>query len=298
MIATTASSSEGSVVTPDGTRISYRDHGGSGPGLVLLHGGGANLESMDQYAERLGRQRRCLAIDIRCCGQSDDAPTFRLAEAAADVATVIRERRLGPVVDIVGHSLGGFVAGYVGSVHRVRVVSIDGFGPGTVTVGSAAQRREWQEFQDATREAFFAMTSPPESGDRTWRDEQVEQLCAVFPSIGYTAPNARAMAERNLVDNGNDRWVRRPPRHLFADAFHEDGGSDVLRMYRRVRGPTMIIRCTRSEAPAVLDTALDQLAASNEQISVVPMPLTHLEPAWDRIDDVVEVVRPFLSEPA
>jgi hypothetical protein len=28
---------------------------------------------------------------------------------------------------------------------------------------------------------------------------------------------------------------------------------------------------------------------------VVAMPLTHLEPAWDAIDDVVAIVEPFLS---
>lgn len=65
--------------------------------------------------------------------------------------------------------------------------SIDGFGPGMVTVGTPAQRRDFRSFQEGMREAFFAMTAGPESGDRHWRDEQVEQLCAVYPRIGYTA---------------------------------------------------------------------------------------------------------------
>ena len=39
--------------------------------------------------------------------------------------------------------------------------------------------------------------------------------------------------------------------------------------------------------PPVLDTALDQLASTNPHVDVVPMPLTHLEPAWDAIDEVV-----------
>jgi hypothetical protein len=59
----------------------------------------------------------------------------------------------------------------------------------------------------------------------------------MFPRIGYTSPNARATAERNLVAAGEDRWIRRPPRHLFSGAFEDDGDSDVLRMYRQVRGP-------------------------------------------------------------
>lgn len=287
---------EGFVVAADGTPIAYRDHGGEGPALVLVHGGGANLESMDQYAERLGSGRRCVAMDVRSCGRSGDPSRFRLVEAAADIGALARGLSLGPV-DVLGHSLGGFLAGFHGSAHGGRVVSIDGFGPGMVTVGTAAQRREFRSFQDGMRAAFFAMTAAPETGDRRWREEQVEQMCAVFPQIGYTAPNARAMAERNLVELGDGQWARRPPRHLFSDAFEDDGEADVLRMYRDVQGPTLIIRCTRSDAPPVLDVALDELASTNPRVTVVPMPFTHLEPAWDAIDDVVAVVEPFLSAP-
>lgn len=287
---------DGFVVAADGTRIAYRDHGGEGPPLVLLHGGGANLESMDQYAERLRQSHRCVAIDVRCCGHSGDPARFRLVEAAADVETVTQGLRLG-AVDVLGHSLGGFVGGYYGSSHPARVVSTDGFGPGMVTVGTAAQRREFRSFQHGMREAFFAMTAGPEAGDERWRDEQVEQLCSVFPQIGYTAPNARVMAERNLVAVGEGRWTRRPPRHLFRDAFEDDGEADVLRMYRHVQGPTMIIRCTRSDAPPVLDVALDELSSTNPNVSVVPMPFTHLQPAWDTIDEVVALVQPFLTQP-
>jgi pimeloyl-ACP methyl ester carboxylesterase len=285
---------DGVVTAPGGTRIHYRDHGGEGRGLVLLHGGGANLVSMDQYAERLGAGRRCVALDIRSCGQSDDPPRFRLLDAARDVAAVVDQLHL-EAVDVLGHSLGGFVGGWFGNARPVRVVSIDGFGPGMVTVGTAAQRREFRDFQEDMKAAFFSMTAPPDSGDLRWRDDQVEQLCALFPRIGYTAPNARAMARRNLVDVGHGRWQRRPPRHLFADTFEDDGDADVLRMYRDVKAPTMIIRCTRSGAPAVLDTALDQLMSSSPRVHVVPMALTHLAPAWDALDEVVAVVEPFLS---
>jgi pimeloyl-ACP methyl ester carboxylesterase len=293
-VSEAAAPRDGFVVAADGTHIAYRDHGGQGRPLVLLHGGGANLESMDQYAERLRHSHRCVAIDVRCCGHSGDPSRFRLVEAAADIEAVAQGLRLGPV-DVLGHSLGGFVAGFHGSSHRARVVSIDGFGPGMVTVGTATQRREFRAFQDGMREAFFAMTAGPEAGDERWRDEQVEQLCSVFPRIGYTAPNARVMAERNLVAVGQGRWTRRPPRHLFSDAFEDDGEADVLRMYRHVKGPTMIIRCTRSDAPPVLDVALDELSSTNPNVSVVPMPFTHLEPAWDAIDEVVALVEPFLT---
>jgi pimeloyl-ACP methyl ester carboxylesterase len=285
---------EGWVAAADGIPIAYRDHGGVGRGLVLLHGGGANLESMDQYAARLGSGRRAVAIDIRACGQSGDPVRFRLTDAAADVAVVVDALGLGPV-DVVGHSMGGFVAGFYGSAHpTARIVSIDGFGPGMVTAGTQAERAEFRAFQAGMRAAFFAMTESPESGDQTWRDQQVEALCDVFPRIGYTAPNARAMAERNFVAEGS-LFRRRPPRHLFADAFEDDGEADILRMYRDVRCPTLIIRCTESGAPPLLDAELAALAAANQWVTVLALPLTHLAPAWDALEEVADHIEQFLA---
>lgn len=285
---------DGWVPTDDGTRIAYRDHGGDGGGLLLLHGGGANLESMDQWAQRLLHARRCVAVDIRCCGQSDDPDHFALTDAAADLDAVVDQLNLGPV-DVLGHSMGGFVAGFYGTRHpESRIVSIDGFGPGMVTVGTATERDEFRVFQTSMREQFFAMTAPPDTGDHAWRDAQVNLLCAVYPRIGYTAPNGRAMAERNFVPLGNGTFQRRPPRHLFADAFAADGDADILRMYRHTTGPTMIIRCTNSGAPAVLDVELDALCSDNPNVTVLRLPLTHLAPAWDALDEVLAHVAPFL----
>ncbi len=290
--------SEGRVQAKDGTRIAYRDHGGSGRGLVLLHGGGANLVSMDQYARHLGAERRTIAIDIRCCGQSGDAPHFRLEDAAEDVDAVVEHLELGPV-DVVGHSMGGFVAGWYGSRHPdARVVSIDGFGPGAVALGTESDRAGFRTFQQSMKQSFFDMTEPPESGDRTWRDQQVDMLAdVIYPSIGYTAPNGREMALRNFVEQQSGNFERRPPRHLFADAFADDGALDVLRMYRGVRCPTLIIRCAKSGAPAVLDLELEALGAANDFVRVLELPLTHLAPAWDALDLVTAAVARFLDSP-
>jgi hypothetical protein len=68
-------------------------------------------------------------------------------------------------------------------------VSIDGFGPGMVTVGNDVDRAAFKAYQDAMRESFMAITAPPEVGDREWRDEQVDAWCEFYPGIGYTAPN-------------------------------------------------------------------------------------------------------------
>lgn len=289
---------DGRIRAHDGLELAYRLYGrGPGRPLVLLHGGGANLVSMDQFAERLGASRTTVSLDLRACGQSGDPDRFRWADAVSDVEALVEHLTLGPV-DLLGHSLGGFVAGFFATDHRdSRVVSIDGFGPGMPTIGSDRDNTEFAEFQAGMKAAFWAMTEPPDEGDRAWRDAQVEALVALFPRIGYTAPNARLMAERNLVDLGDGRYRRHPGRILFDGGFADGGDRDVLRMYRRVQCPTLIVRCTESGAPSVLDLELDELQRANPHVEVVRLPLTHLAPAWDALDDVVGLAREFFARP-
>jgi hypothetical protein len=64
-----------------------------------------------------------------------------------------------------------------------------------------------------------------------------------------------------------------------------------------LRNPALIIRCTESGAPRILDAELEALTASNPSVEVVHLPLTHLTPAWDAIDTVSAVVEAFLAGP-
>ncbi len=290
---------DGTLEAHDGIALAYRVHSrGAGRPLVLLHGGGANLVSMSQFAERLGSERTTVSFDLRACGQSGTPESFSWDDARRDVESVVSTLGLG-AVDLVGHSMGGFVAGWYGSLHaEARVVSIDGFGPGMPTLGSDQDLEEFAGFQAGMKAAFWAMTAPPETGDRAWRDAQVEAITAIFPQIGYTAPNGREMAERNLVDIGEGRFRRHPSRLLFEGGFADGGQTDILRMYRGVRCPTLIVRCDQSGAPSVLDRELDGLVAENPRVEVVHLPATHLAPAWDAIDDVTRLASEFFDRTA
>lgn len=289
---------DGRITTHDGLELAYRLYGhGVGRPIVLLHGGGANLVSMDQWAERLDANRTVVSLDLRACGQSGDPVRFRWADAVGDIESLVESLGLA-AVDIVGHSMGGFVAGFYATEHPgTRVVSIDGFGPGMPTIGDDNDRAAFAAFQHGMKAALWAMTEQPDEGDRSWRETQIDALAELFPQIGYTAPNARRMAERNLLDLGGGRFRRHPRRVLFEGGFADGGDRDILRMYRRVQGPTLIVRCTESGAPPVLDAELDMLEATNPHVEVVRLPLTHLAPAWDAIDEVANLARDFLARP-
>jgi pimeloyl-ACP methyl ester carboxylesterase len=112
---------DGSIVSSDGVSIAYRDFGGDGPGLVLLHGIGGNLESMDGLARLLSADRRVVSLDIRFCGQSGDAERFRFQDAVRDIEEVTVALGLRRPA-VVGASLGGIVAGHYGMRHPEQPV--------------------------------------------------------------------------------------------------------------------------------------------------------------------------------
>lgn len=289
---------DGRVTASDGVSIAYRDYGGDGPGLVLLPGIGGNLEALDGTAERLGVGRHTVSIDPRGCGQSGDAEQFRWQDTVTDVEDVIAGLTLRDA-DVVGHSMGGVIAGYYGTKHpQTRVVSVDGFGAGVASQGTAEDVAALTRFMDWARASLLAMTAPPEHGDLAWKRSQVQAIREALTAMGYHAPHRDRMIERQFVARPDGTYRRHPARQIIddmiTDAFGQDPPRDILDMFRGCTGPILIIRCTGSNWPAVLDAELDDLATTRPNIRVVRLPLTHTEPVTAGVDQAAaEILRFF-----
>ena len=96
-------------VTVNGARVATRSVG-TGEPLVLLHRFRGTLDDWDPaLLSAWARKRRVITFDSVGVGETDgDVPT--VVEPMADLAaSVIRELGLG-TADVLGYSLGGFVA--------------------------------------------------------------------------------------------------------------------------------------------------------------------------------------------
>ena len=83
---------------------------GSGPPLVLLHGGSASWRSLELLLPDLAVHWHVYALDLRGHGTSGRVPGhYRLSDYADDVSAFLA-RTVGGPATIYGHSLGGIVA--------------------------------------------------------------------------------------------------------------------------------------------------------------------------------------------
>lgn len=116
----------------DGTAFAYRDIGPqNGPPLVLLNHWGAVLDNFDpRIVDGLSRRHRVIAIDYRGIGGSGGKAPVTVAEMAQDTIALIRAMGLSSV-DLLGFSLGGFVAQQVvlDAPDLVRRLILTGTGP-------------------------------------------------------------------------------------------------------------------------------------------------------------------------
>lgn len=115
-----------------GTTFAYRRLGpAAGVPVVLLNHWGAVLDNFDpRIVDGLAATRPVIALDYRGVGASGGTAPLTVAEMAEDVIAVIRTLGLDEV-DVIGFSLGGFVAQDVvlKAPELVRKVILAGTGP-------------------------------------------------------------------------------------------------------------------------------------------------------------------------
>ncbi|MCL4242321.1 MAG: alpha/beta hydrolase [Dehalococcoidia bacterium] len=157
-------------LTVNGATLSFDDTGTGGPAFVFVHGFACDRQAWAPQVADLGRDHRCINVDLRGRGTSAALPPFDVVTAADDVAALISELGLGPAV-VVGHSLGGVVALVLNERHPDLVLGTV-IGDSPVSRAMAETRgpglperiREAGTMEPAARmvERFWAEDTPPD----------------------------------------------------------------------------------------------------------------------------------------
>ena len=92
----------------NGKQVSYFDYG-KGDVVVLLHGYLETKEIWEDFAEKLSKKFRVIAIDIPGHGKSDVFDKIHTMELMATVVDKLLSELKIEKCNIVGHSMGGYV---------------------------------------------------------------------------------------------------------------------------------------------------------------------------------------------
>lgn len=222
--------------------IHWKDYGGSGPLIVLVHGLGGSIPTWDAVGSALTRAGRVVALDLPGYGLSPPARDWELGTLADAVCAFVEE--LGETATLIGNSLGALLSEMVAADHPEHVESLILLSPATPPV-LPDPRIHWP-----TARRLLAQATPvlgPAIVRRFLENTTPEDLVNWSLDM-VTHKRGRVPLEmvEALVESARIR--RRLP--WATEAIPKTGNSiarlfvrrsDFVAMIRRVKAPTLVV---------------------------------------------------------
>jgi esterase len=261
-------------------RFHYLDWGGSGPAILLLHGGGLNAHTWDVMALMLRDGYRCIALDQRGHGDSEWSPglDYGVETQVGDVEGFIDLLKLDNPV-IVGQSMGGLNAiGYsIRHSAEMRGLVVVDVGP---------------EVNAAGAERIRDFSSTPE----------LDSLDAFLErAVKFNPHRDPAVLRRSLFYNlrrlANGKWAL---KHDQRRASEESWKRNIEHRERlrseinRITCPVLIARGARSDI--LSDEGAERFARSLPHARWVRIENSGHNIQGDNPAGLLDAMRPFLKE--
>ena len=162
----------------DGTLIAY-EKTGSGPALILVHGGGQTRRSWVErgYVERFAKRFTVITLDMRGSGGSgkpDTAEAYALDRMTGDILAVADAAGVKQFLLVgFGHgaSIGRYLAAQSDRLSGAVLISAD-MGPtvtGPVKDAMLAMRAKWKPLLDADKAGTFKLSSLSPGDQDAWK---------------------------------------------------------------------------------------------------------------------------------
>lgn len=226
----------GELTTNDGVRLVYRDSGGDGVPLILLHGWGQTQEMFRHQLGGLAPAHRVITLDLRGHGASDKPHHgYRVSRLAADVLGLVDQLGLDRF-DALGWSMGvsvwwSFMDQYgTGRIRRFVAVDQPAAVAAVPWMSSEEQRESGAIFDVAGLLALGAALAGPD-GDRVHHDF----VRGMFS--GDPDPEILAFVAGQISST---------PAHAGVPLLFDHCAQDWRDLLPRVDVPTLVIGCEGS----------------------------------------------------
>jgi pimeloyl-ACP methyl ester carboxylesterase len=230
----------------------------NGEPILFLHGMSMSRDTWNEIAEQLRTNHQVWTLDFRGHGHSDHALSYELADYVSDAKTVLA--KIGRPTVIVGHSLGGCVAGMLAQSGDANVRAVFLEDPPWYL----GEPGEWEK---SIFPKLFAIVSAKQAG---WQQEKA-------PLDAYLAFVSEAPSPMGGI--GRDHIG---PRHLLSHASalqRQDGRCwgdgklantlGVIATERKFLCPAKILQADPRFGAALLGGQEARLAASNPAAEIV-----------------------------
>ena len=257
--------------------VAYRDFGGHGPNVMLLHGLGGNLAHWGRVAPLLHDRYRLIAVDLPSHGAST-APAVYSFDHDLRAVDEVRQRLGVDRPSVVGHSYGGMVAVALGASRPgdyEAVVNIDG-------LGFALGSEDEPEVQTEQLPVWDSTTA----GDAVWLEEQICREVEEAAEIGLHLDPDGEMVRRAFQLRDDGLWHSSPTTERFVEVLRALEARRLLPTYAASSCRTVTViaeqRQTADEAASAVRRHSERVraalvAAGSELDSVTSNHYPHVE---------------------